>query len=193
MSAIKFKSNLAIRKVIPGSVGTANFDEEIVSMRRVTNVTSGGRTFSFSTFAVVGNYAGFFGFGKAKANEAIAVKKKAFQSAKRNLYFLPLRANRTIFHTVTGQSGASSVILRPAKLGTGIIAANNIKILLELIGIKDIVVKSHGPANSRTMILAAIDALFQLQNPKSISKLRNKTLAEITKLDEDGIPFANNK
>jgi small subunit ribosomal protein S5 len=182
---IKIPSTSCLRRVIPGSVGTANFDSEVACLKRVTNITSGGAVFSLSCLIIVGNYSGFFGIGQASSGEVATAKKKALNQAKKHLFFIGLKDNRTISHSIEGSCGAIKVIMRPAKKGTGIIAPTSVKILLELIGVKDIVVKCHGSSNVRAMILATIDAFIQLKNVKLLSQIRGIKAIDLATKDED--------
>jgi small subunit ribosomal protein S5 len=104
----------------------------------------GKKDFAFSALVVVGNFAGSIGVGHAKAKQVPDAIKKATQSAKNNLFKIPLREGRTLHHDVLSKDGAGKVLLRSAPSGTGIIAGGPIRAACEVLGIKDIVGKSMG-------------------------------------------------
>ena len=98
------------------------FKDKLVSINRITKVVKGGRRFAFSALVVVGNYAGSIGLGYAKAKQVPDAIRKATQTAKNNLFRIPLRDGRTLHHDVLSKEGAGKVLLRSAPSGTGIIA-----------------------------------------------------------------------
>jgi small subunit ribosomal protein S5 len=153
--------------------------ESLVHVNRVTKVVKGGRKFSFAACVVAGDKSGLVGYGHGKAKEVLEARAKAAHSAKRDLIKVSLYQGRTIHHDVTGRSGASSVILRRAKPGTGIIAGGPMRAVLDLLGVHDIVAKSLGSRNVYTMIAATFDALKKLSTPKSIALMRDKSIGDI--------------
>ena len=155
--------------------------DKLVSINRITKVVKGGRRFAFSALVVVGNYAGSIGVGHAKAKQVPDAIKKATETAKKNLIKIPLREGRTLHHDVLGKDGAGKVLLRSAPSGTGIIAGGAIRAACEVIGIQDIVAKSLGSSNPINVLRACLKGLKNQSSPKQISKIRGKTIAEITK------------
>ena len=153
--------------------------EDVVNVKRVTKVVKGGRKFSFSTYVVVGNGSGQVGYGHGKAKEVGEARTKAVQAAKKNMVKVPLYQG-TIHHDVMGRFGASSVILRRAKPGTGVIAGGAMRLVFEALGIHDIVAKSLGSSNVSTLIRATLNALESLCPPKIIAAKRDKKLSEIS-------------
>lgn len=153
-------------------VATLEIKERIINVARVAKVVRGGRRFSFSALVAVGNENGFVGFGLGKAKEVPEAIAKATEQAKKNMVQIP-RSGSSIPHEVQGQFGASTVILRPASQGTGVIAGGAARIILELGGIKDVLTKSIGTTNPHNLARAAVNALTKLRDPEE----RRQTLA----------------
>ena len=157
------------------------FKDKLVSINRITKVVKGGRRFAFSALVVVGNQSGSIGFGHGKAKQVPDAIKKATESAKSNLYKIPLREGRTLHHDILGKDGAGKVLLRAAPSGTGIIAGGPIRAACEVLGIKDIVAKSLGSSNPMNVLRACIKGLRNQNSPINIAKIRGKKISEITK------------
>ena len=160
------------------------FKDKLVSINRITKVVKGGRRFAFSALVVVGDQAGSIGVGHGKAKQVPDAIKKATETAKKNLFKIPLREGRTLHHDVLQKDGAGRVLLRSAPSGTGIIAGGPIRAACEVLGIRDIVAKSMGSSNPINVLRACIKGLKSQSSPKSISILRGKKIAEITKKKE---------
>ena len=157
------------------------FKDKLVSINRITKVVKGGRRFTFSALVVVGDYAGSVGVGYAKAKQVPDAIKKATQTAKNNLFTVPLREGRTLHHDVLSKDGAGKVLLKSAPIGTGIIAGGPIRAACEVVGIKDVVAKSLGSSNPLNVLRACIKAFKNQKSPKHIANIRGKKIAEITK------------
>ena len=157
------------------------FKDKLVSINRITKVVKGGRRFAFSAWVVVGNYAGSIGVGYAKAKQVPDAIRKATQTAKNNLFRVPLRDGRTLHHDVLSKEGAGKVLLRSAPSGTGIIAGGPIRAACEVVGIKDVVAKSLGSSNPINVLKACLKGLKNQNSPKYIADVRGKKIAEITK------------
>ena len=155
--------------------------DKLVSVNRITKVVKGGRRFAFSALVVVGNLAGSIGIGHGKAKQVPDAIKKATQSAKNNLFKIPLKEGRTLHHDILSKDGAGKVLLRAAPSGTGIIAGGPIRAACEVLGIKDIVRKSMGSSNPINVLRACIKGLKSQKSPKDIAFTRGKNIAEITK------------
>lgn len=151
------------------------FEEKVVQVRRVCKVVSGGKRLGFRVLAVIGDKKGRVGIGLGKASEVVAAIRKAMDAAKKSAVSVPLIGG-TIPHRVLGELGASSVILRPAPAGHGVIAGGATRIILELAGIRDAVAKSIGSANAVNMAKATINALRQLNEQAFIEELRGKKI-----------------
>tara|TARA_Y100000590_G_scaffold246894_1_gene277410 strand:+ start:3380 stop:3877 length:498 start_codon:yes stop_codon:yes gene_type:complete len=155
--------------------------DKLISINRITKVVKGGRRFAFSALVVVGNFSGSIGVGHAKAKQVPDAIKKATQSAKNNLFKIPLREGRTLHHDILSKDGAGKVLLRAAPSGTGIIAGGPIRAACEVLGIKDIVGKSMGSSNPINVLRACIKGLKSQTSPKNVAMMRGKKIAEITK------------
>jgi len=152
--------------------------EKMIAVNRVTKVVKGGRTLSFAALTVVGDGDGRVGMGKGKAKEVPVSVQKAMDSARRNMVKVPLK-NGTIHHVVKGHHGAARVLMMPAPAGTGIIAGGPMRAVFEVLGITDIVAKSHGTSNAYNMVRATLDALKNVSTPASIAAKRGKSVEEI--------------
>ena len=157
------------------------FKDKLVSINRITKVVKGGRRFAFSALVVVGDQSGSIGVGHGKAKQVPDAINKATETAKRELFKIPLRDGRTIHHDILGKDGAGKVLLRSAPSGTGIIAGGAIRAACEVVGIQDIVAKSLGSSNPTNVLRACLKGLRNQNSPKSISRKRGKNISEITK------------
>jgi small subunit ribosomal protein S5 len=147
------------------------FEEEVISIRRVTKVVKGGKNLRFSAAVVVGDKNGKVGLGKGKAREVPLAIKKAVANAKKNLIDVPI-LNDTIPYYTVGAFGAGRVVLRPASPGTGVIAGGAVRVIMELSGIKNILTKSLRSKNAFTVARATINGLKALSAPKEIQDKR---------------------
>ena len=152
--------------------------DRLVSIQRVTKVTKGGRTFSFSAIVVVGNENGVVGYGLGKANEVADAISKGIDDAKKNLIKVPIRKG-TLPHEMTAKFGGSQVFMKPAAHGTGVIAGGAMRAVLESVGVKDVLAKSKGSSNPHNVVKATIKALEQLRDPRSIANLRGISLDKV--------------
>lgn len=152
--------------------------EKMIAVNRVTKVVKGGRTLSFAALTVVGDGDGRVGMGKGKAKEVPVSVQKAMDSARRNMIKVSLK-NGTIHHVVEGHHGAARVLMMPAPAGTGIIAGGPMRAVFEVLGITDIVAKSHGTSNAYNMVRATLDALKNVTTPAEIAAKRGKSVEEI--------------
>ena len=157
------------------------FKDKLVSINRITKVVKGGRRFGFSALVVVGDQSGSIGVGHGKAKQVPDAIKKATETAKKKLFRIPLRDGRTIHHDILEKDGAGKVLLRAAPSGTGIIAGGAIRAVCEVVGIQDIVAKSLGSSNPTNVLRACLKGLKNQNSPKLISRIRGKTISEITK------------
>lgn len=154
------------------------YEERVVSINRVTKVVKGGRRYRFAALIVIGDQKGNVGFGTGKAQEVPDAIKKALESAKKNMIFVP-KVNSTIPHEVTGVYGGGKVMLRPASEGTGVIAGGAARAVLELAGISDILSKSLGSNSPINVTRATFEALKNLRTVEEVAKLRGKNVEDI--------------
>ena len=155
------------------------YEEEVISIGRVTKVTKGGRHFRFSAVVVVGDRKGKVGLGTGKSNEVPDAIKKASQAAAKNMVKVSIVEDRTIPHDATGVCGASKVMLKPAAKGTGVKAGGPVRAVLEMAGIKDILSKSLGSSTKVNMAHATLEALKSQRTIEEVARLRGKKVEEI--------------
>jgi small subunit ribosomal protein S5 len=155
------------------------FEEEIISISRVTKVTKGGRHFRFSATVAVGDKNGHVGLGTGKANEVPDAIKKAVQQATKNVVRVSIVDSRTIPHEAMGIQGASKVLLKPAAKGTGVKAGGPVRAVLELAGVKDILSKSLGSSTKINKAYATLNALRSQKTVEEVARLRGKKVEEI--------------
>lgn len=153
--------------------------DKVVHINRVAKVVKGGKRFGFAALVVVGDQKGRVGFGHGKAREVPEAVRKATEAAKKQLIRVPLREGRTLHHEVLGRHGAGKVVLRPAPVGTGIIAGGPLRAVFDALGVHDVVAKSVGSSNPYNMVRATFDALKGQSSPKMIANKRGKSVAEI--------------
>ena len=147
------------------------FKERLVSVQRVTKVTKGGRTFSFSAIVVVGNENGVVGYGLGKAKEVQAAVAKGVDDAKKNLIKVPI-INGTLPHEQYGKYCGAYVYVQPATPGTGVIAGGAMRAVLESVGVKNVLAKSKGSSNPHSVVKATFAALSQMRDARMVAELR---------------------
>lgn len=154
------------------------FQDKLVSIQRVTKVTKGGRTFSFSAIVVVGNGNGVIGYGLGKAKEVQAAISKGIDDAKKNLIRVPVLKG-TLPHEQYGKYSGARVFLKPASPGTGVIAGGAMRAVLESVGVHDVLAKSKGSSNPHSVVKATINALMQMRDPYTVAQLRGVELDKV--------------
>lgn len=155
------------------------YEEEVISIGRVTKVTKGGRHFRFSAVVVVGDRKGKVGLGTGKANEVPDAIKKASQAATKNVVKVSIVEERTIPHEATGVCGASRVMLKPAAKGTGVKAGGPVRSVLEMAGVKDILSKNLGSNTKINMAYATLNALKSQRTAEEVARLRGKKVEDL--------------
>jgi small subunit ribosomal protein S5 len=152
--------------------------DRLVSIQRVTKVTKGGRTFSFSAIVVVGNEDGIVGYGLGKANEVTTAIAKGVEDAKKNLIRVPIH-NGTIPHEQLSKYGGATVFIKPASSGTGVKAGGAMRAVLESVGIKDVLAKSKGSSNPHNLVKATFAALLELRDPATVAEHRGVSVDKV--------------
>ena len=149
----------------PREEDTGGFAERVVFTRRIAKVVKGGRRLRFNALVVVGDSKGQVGAGLGKALVIPDAVRKGNAVARREMVTIPLRGN-TIPQQIIVKKGATIVLIKPAREGTGVIAAGAMRAILELGGVKDVVGKSLGSRNPINIVYATIEALRQLRDPE---------------------------
>lgn len=155
------------------------FEEKVVTIKRVTKVVKGGRHFRFSALVVVGNGKGKVGVGLGKAIEIPEAIRKGKEDAMKHLVQIPVDETNSIPHDIIGNFGGAKVLLKRAPEGTGVIAGGPARNILELAGVKNIRTKSLGSNNKQNVVLATMDGLKNLKKPEDVARLRGKALDEM--------------
>lgn len=164
-----------IRKV---KTSDLELKDRLVSIQRVTKVTKGGRTFSFSAIVVVGNEDGIVGYGLGKANEVTTAIAKGVEDAKKNLVKVPVYKG-TIPHEQTAKYGGARVFLKPASEGTGVKAGGAMRAVLESVGIVNVLAKSKGSSNPHNLVKATFAALLELRDVSTVSQQRGVSVEQV--------------
>ena len=164
-----------IRKV---KTSDLELKDRLVSIQRVTKVTKGGRTFSFSAIVVVGNEDGIVGHGLGKAGEVTTAIAKGVEDAKKNLIKVPIYKG-TIPHEQYGKFGGARVFIKPASSGTGVKAGGAMRAVLESVGVKDVLAKSKGSSNPHNLVKATFDALLELRDANAVANQRMVSMDKV--------------
>lgn len=154
------------------------FIEHVVKIYRVSKVIKGGRKFSFSAIVVVGDGNGRVGAAMGKASEVPDAIRKAIERAKRSMIRVPV-VNTSVPHEVNGRSDAAHVLLKPASLGTGVVAGGAVRAVVEAAGYHNLLSKSLGSNSATNVVWATLDALRQLQTVEQIAASRGREVAEV--------------
>lgn len=154
------------------------FVEKLVRLNRTAKTVKGGRRMSFSALTVVGDGKGRVGYGFGKANDVSEAIRKSLDKAKRNLMFVPVK-NGTLPHEMLGNYKSSSILLKPACPGTGIIAGGTVRAIMDAIGATDVISKSLGSSSPVNVVRATFNALENLMDAKEIASNRGKSLQDM--------------
>lgn len=162
---------------------TDGVNERVITVRRVSKTTKGGRTMSFSVLVVVGDGKGRVGIAYGKAAEVPTAIQKALEAARKNMFFVQLNGD-TLYHAVTHKRRGNKVIILPASEGTGIIAGAAMRAVFEVLGVKNVLSKVVGSSNPINVVQATLEALAKMKSPKSIANKRGLSVKEIFTADE---------
>lgn len=159
----------------PSEEDTGGIESSVVRIYRCAKVVKGGRTFSFGALVVAGDRKGSVGIGYGKANEVPPSVEKATKDARKSMFKVNLKGG-TIPHVVKGTAGASTVVLVPARPGTGVTAGKSVRPCLELAGITDVLSKAYGSTSPKNLVKATIAALRQLRSKEQVERTRGVVL-----------------
>ncbi len=160
-------------------VSTLDLKDNVVTIKRVTKTVKGGRTMRFSALVVVGDGDGHVGVGLGKAIEIPDAIRKGKEDAIKNIIYVERNEHNSIYHEIYGKYGSSTVLLKPAPEGTGVIAGGPARAVLELAGVKNIRTKSLGSRNKKNVVNATLEGLANVTSPEKVARLRGKTVEEI--------------
>ena len=156
----------------------SEYIEKVVSLNRVSKTVKGGRVMKFSALVVVGDGKGKVGYGLGKAAEVSEAILKGIANAKKNLQKVVL-AETTIPHEVIGIFGAGKVLLKPAPVGTGVLAGGAVRAVMEAAGISNIRAKCLRSNNPQNVVKATMQGLLSLRGPEEVARIRGKSVEEI--------------
>jgi small subunit ribosomal protein S5 len=154
------------------------FDERIIDIARVAKVIKGGRRFGFRVVVVVGDNQGQVGMGVGKARSVPDAIRKAAARARRDMKAVVLLGS-TIPHEVVAEHGGARVLLKPASRGTGVIAGGGVRAVVEAAGVRDILTKSLGSANTLNVVMATLEGLQRLRGPERVAAIRGVPLSDV--------------
>ena len=153
-------------------------ENQLVALNRVSKTVKGGRIARFAALMVVGDRNGHVGVGLGKAAEVPEAIRKGIEDAKKNMITVSLKGT-TIPHEVTGVFGAGKVLLKPAALGTGIIAGGKVRAVLEAAGISNIRAKCLRSNNPTNVVKATIEGLKELRTAEEVAKIREISVEQV--------------
>lgn len=154
------------------------FIEKVVYLNRVSKTVKGGRIFKFAALVVVGDGKGTVGYGLGKASEVSEAILKGIADAKKNMSKIILDGT-TIPHEIIGVFGAGEVMMKPAPVGTGIIAGGAVRAVMEAVGVSNIRAKCLRSNNPQNVVKATMQGLMSLRGPAEVARVRGKSIEEI--------------
>ncbi len=166
------------KKIKKVDISTLDLTESVIDIKRVAKVVKGGRRFKLRAIVAVGNKNGYIGLGMGKATETVDAIRKATESARKNVRKVYVNEKGTIPYTIVGKKGASKILLKPASEGTGVIATDTVRSILELAGIKNILTKSLGSNTAVNLAKATFEGLTSIYSPDDIYNMKKGDVKE---------------
>jgi len=166
-------SNRTGKRNLVTHLSKVKYEEKVIQVTRVTKVVKGGKKLTFRAIIIVGDTKRKVGVGVGRADDVNLAMDKAILNGKKNLITVPLTLNYSVPHVVKAGFGACSIMIRPAKLGTGVIAGGSVRTVLELAGIKNVVAKQFGSNNILNNAKATVLALTNLNQQIEIGKYQS--------------------
>ena len=167
------------RKQQDNQAAVPELQERVVYINRVSKVVKGGRRFALTALVVVGDGNGRVGVGMGKSQEVPIAIKKGVEDAKKNMFTVPLTAEKTLPHDILGEYGAGRVLIKPATPGTGVIAGGPVRAVVESAGIRDIRTKALRSNNPCNVVRATLEGLSKLRTAEEVAAIRGKSVKEI--------------
>lgn len=161
------------RKKLSVRLSKIKYEEKILQIKRVTKVVKGGKKMTFRAIVIIGDNKRKVGVGIGRADDVNLAIDKAVLNGKKNLINVPLTLRYSVPHVIKASYGASSIMLRPALQGTGVIAGGSVRTVLELAGIKNILAKQFGSNNMLNNAKATILALTSLNQKIELGKYQS--------------------
>ena len=156
----------------------SEFVEHVVKIYRVAKVVKGGRRFSFSAVVVVGDGNGKVGAALGKAREVPEAIRKGIEKAKKSMVKVPI-VSTTVPHEIIGRADAAHVLLKPASLGTGVVAGGPVRAVLDAAGYENILTKSLGSNNATNVVWATLNALSGLRTAEDVARMRGLPITDV--------------